>query len=54
MHQLMYLNNIAYLSDCNGINKRNYKKSNNLKYLIIDCLKINPHPSHFNLNQAIK
>ena len=32
---------IAYLSDCNGID------------IIIDCLKINAHPSHFNLNQAI-
>ena len=45
---------IAYLSDCNGIDKRNYKDLENLKYLIIDCLKINAHPSHFNLNQAIK
>ena len=45
---------IAYLSDCNGIDKRNYKDLRNLKYLIIDCLKINAHPSHFNLNQAIK
>ena len=44
---------IAYLSDCNGIDKRNYKDLQNLKYLIIDCLKINAHPSHFNLNQAI-
>ena len=25
----------------------------NLKCLIIDCLKINNHPSHFNLDQAI-
>ena len=45
---------VAYLSDCNGINKRNYKDLSNLKFLIIDCLKINPHPSHFNLDQAIK
>tara|TARA_Y100001936_G_C16032867_1_gene646690 strand:- start:572 stop:1339 length:768 start_codon:yes stop_codon:yes gene_type:complete len=45
---------IAYLSDCNGIDKKNYKDLRNLKYLIIDCLKFNPHPSHFNLDQAIK
>jgi len=25
----------------------------NLKYLIIDCLKFNNHPSHFNLEQCI-
>ena len=48
------IDKIAYLSDCNGINKRDYKDLSNLKYLIIDCLKINPHPSHFNLDQAIK
>ena len=45
---------IAYLSDCNGIDKKNYKDLSNLKYLIIDCLKINAHPSHFNLDQSIK
>ena len=45
---------VAYLSDCNGIDKRDFKDLRNLKYLIIDCLKINPHPSHFNLDQAIK
>ena len=46
-------NKIAYLSDCNGIESKDLKKLVNLKYLIIDCLKINYHPSHFNLNQAI-
>ena len=25
----------------------------NLEYLIIDCLKIDKHPSHFNYEQAI-
>jgi len=44
---------IAYLSDCNGIDKRNYNDLRNLKYLIIDCLKIGPHPSHFNLQQSL-
>ena len=46
-------NNIAYISDCNGIETKDFKKLMNLKCLIIDCLKINNHPSHFNLNQAI-
>ena len=44
---------VAYLSDCNGIDKKNYKDLSNLKYLIIDCLKINSHPSHFNLEQSL-
>ena len=46
-------NKTAYLSDCNGIDYKNYKDLKNLKYLIIDCLKINYHSSHFNLQQAI-
>ena len=47
-------NNIAYLSDCNGVNVKNFKDLKNLKYLIIDSLKIQAHPSHFNLDQAIR
>ena len=46
-------NNTAYISDCNAIEDKDLKKLMNLKYLIIDCLKINQHPSHFNLNQAL-
>jgi len=46
-------NKIAYISDCNGIENKDLKKLTNLKYLIIDCLKIDQHPSHFNLDQAI-
>ena len=46
-------NNTAYISDCNAIESKDLKKLMNLKYLIIDCLKINQHPSHFNLNQAL-
>ena len=46
-------NKIAYISDCDGVESKNIKKLMNLKYLIVDCLKINPHPSHFNLDQAL-
>ncbi len=45
---------IAYISDCNGIEKRDFKKLLNLQYLIIDCLRIKNHPTHFNLEQAIQ
>ena len=44
---------VAYLSDCNGINLVDFNKLKNLKYLIIDCLKISKHQSHFNLEEAI-
>ena len=44
---------IAYISDCNKIPNKSLKKLFNLEYLIIDCLKIDKHPSHFNYEQAI-
>ena len=44
---------IAYLSDCNRFQK-NLKYLKDLNYLIIDCLKIEKHPSHFNLESALK
>ena len=45
--------NIAYISDCNGISKKIKKKLMNLDFLIIDCLRKNKHPSHFNYSDAI-
>ena len=47
-------NKTAYISDCNGIDEKYFKYLYNLKYLIIDSLKIDKHPSHFNLDQAIQ
>ena len=45
---------IAYISDCNKIPQKNLKYLNNLNYLILDCLKISKHPSHFNLDEALR
>ena len=44
---------IAYISDCNKISNSVSKKLLNLKYLIIDCLRKEKHPSHFNFDDAI-
>ena len=44
---------IAYISDCNEISKNVQKKLMNLDFLIIDCLRKNKHPSHFNYSDAI-
>ena len=44
---------IAYISDCNKISKNVQKKLMNLDFLIIDCLRKNKHPSHFNYSDAI-
>ena len=44
---------LAYISDVSRIYQRDYKYFMNLKYLIIDCLWYNFHPSHFNLDYAL-
>jgi len=44
---------IAYISDCNEVFKKNYIDLQNLRCLIIDCLKLKEHPSHFNLSKAL-
>ena len=48
------IDKLAYISDCNKIPEKNLRYLFNLDYLIIDCLKIDKHPSHLNYEQAIK
>ena len=45
---------IAYISDCNQISKKIAYKLMNLDVLIIDCLRINKHPSHFNYDDSME
>ena len=44
---------LAYISDVSEIYKKDFKNFKNLKYLIIDCLWYNFHPSHFNLETSL-
>ena len=44
---------LAYISDVSKIYYKDYKYFKNLKYLIIDCLWYNFHPSHFNLENSL-
>ena len=44
---------LAYISDVSKIYNKDYKYFKNLKYLIIDCLWYNYHPSHFNLENSL-
>ena len=44
---------LAYISDVNKIYEKDFKYFKNLKYLIIDCLWYNFHPSHFNLEESL-
>jgi len=43
----------AYISDCNDFSIINEKIFQNLKYLIVDCLRIKISPVHFNLDDAL-
>ena len=45
---------IAYISDCNKISNNSLKKLKNLNFLIIDCLRKDKHPSHFNYDDALR
>ena len=45
---------LAYISDVSEIYKRDFKDFRNLRYLILDCLWIDKHPSHFNLETSLK
>jgi len=44
---------LAYISDVSKIYDKDNKHFKNLKYLIIDCLWYNYHPSHFNLDTSL-
>ncbi len=46
-------NKVAYISDCNFIADNQLKFLQNLNYLVIDCLRVNKHPGHFNIEDAL-
>ncbi|MDQ3022728.1 MAG: MBL fold metallo-hydrolase [Bacteroidota bacterium] len=48
------INNFAYLTDCSYITDEELEKLEGLKVLVINALRIRPHPTHFNLQQAIE
>jgi len=44
---------LAYLTDCNGIPAASQKLLEGVEFLIIDGLRIKPHRTHFNIQQAV-
>ena len=46
-------NNCAYAPDVNKIHYMDLKHFKNLKYFIVDCLRIKKHPAHYNLNEVL-
>ena len=47
-------NKLAYASDVSFINKKNYLNLKKLKYFVVDCLREEAHPSHFNLENVLQ
>jgi phosphoribosyl 1,2-cyclic phosphate phosphodiesterase len=48
------IGNFAYITDCSGIEEKEMKKLYGLEVLVINALRRRPHPTHFNLEQAIE
>lgn len=48
------INNMAYITDCSYIPPRSEKKLQNLDLLILDGLRYEPHPTHFNIYKAME
>lgn len=48
------IGDFAYLTDCSFIDEEELKKLKGLKVLVLNALRIRPHPTHFNLQQAIE
>ena len=46
-------NNFAYLTDVKTIDENELKKLKSLKVLVVNALRIRPHNSHFNLEEAL-
>ena len=47
-------NDAAYLTDCSAIPNESVPKLRGLKLLIIDALRYDWHPTHFNLEEALE
>ena len=44
---------LAYLTDCSGIPEASWSLLENLDVLVLGMLRKKPHPTHFNLDQAL-
>lgn len=48
------INSVAYVTDCSYISTESLDRLSGLSVLILDCLRIAPHRTHFNLDQALE
>ncbi len=48
------IGNIAYCTDTNFIPDESYAALEGCEYLILDALRVNPHPTHFHIDAALE
>lgn len=48
------LNAFAYVTDCSKIPETTLARMQGLSVLILDCVRLPSHPTHFNLDQALE
>ncbi|MEM9657581.1 MAG: MBL fold metallo-hydrolase, partial [Planctomycetota bacterium] len=46
--------NVAYCTDTNGVPPESKEKLQGLDVLVLDCLRRNPHTTHFGLEQSLQ
>ena len=44
----------AYLTDCNAIPEPSWPLLHNLEAVVVDALRVRPHPTHFSLSEAVE
>lgn len=47
------IGNMAYLTDVSDISAASMEKLQGLDYLLLDCLRYRPHPTHFSMEEAV-
>jgi len=47
------IDDVAYITDCHYIPKESLDRLRGLKVLVLDCVRINPHNTHLNFDQAL-
>ena len=48
------IDSVAYITDCSYIDPQSLDRLVGLSVLVLDCLRIQPHGTHFNLDQALE
>jgi phosphoribosyl 1,2-cyclic phosphate phosphodiesterase len=48
------IDSIAYVTDCSYIPPSSIDRMRGISVLILDCLRLKPHGTHFNLDQALE